>query len=107
LLNPNDLEIMMNTIKKDSKILQIGIEPAFLEPSIRLPKMSDSNNFDSVGGVTIWRSKLYFKFIEEAIKICLKNHAGLTEISSYIGFLGNQKGFKSVQATKSRMVYYD
>jgi len=107
LLNPDDLKVMMDIIKKNQKILQIGIEPAFCYPGIRAPKMSDNKNYDSAGGVTIWRAKLYFELIDEAIKLCKKEHISITEIFSYVGFLGNKKGYKTLQATKARIVYYD
>ena len=105
LLNPDDLEYMISLMNKD--VLSVGVEPSFLYPNVRAPKMSDGINYDSVGGVTVWNSKLYFELIDDAKKLCLSERTGLAELSSYIGYLGNKKGYKSLQATKARIVYYD
>ena len=106
LLNPGDLEYMIKLIKNERNALAVGIEPAFLRPAIRPPKMSDNKNYDSCGGVTVWRAKYYFELIEDAIKMC-KKEGSLIELFSFIGYLGNQKGYKTLQATQARIVYYD
>jgi len=106
LLNPGDLEYMIKLIQNEPKALCVGVEPSFLRPGIRPPKMSDNKNYDCCAGVTIWRAKYYFEVIEEAIRMA-KSEGSLIELVSYIGYMGNEKGYKNIQATQARIVYYD
>ena len=107
LLNPQDLEYMIKQIQDDPKAIMVGVEPSFLEPSIRPPKMSDNKKYDSVGSVTVYRAKFYFDVIDDAIEYSRNVRGGLAELSTVIGFMGNKKGYKSIQATRARIVYYD
>ena len=105
LLNPGDLEQMISMI--DKNILSVGIEPYFLEPGLRAPKMSDNKDYDGCGGVTVWNSKLYFELIEQAKINCRFERGSNTELFAHVGNLGKEKGYKNLQATKARIVYYD
>jgi len=105
LLNPGDLEQMVSMIDKNT--LSVGIEPYFLEPGLRAPKMSDNKSYDGCGGVTVWNSKLYFELVNEAIHTCMFSRGSLIELFAHLGYLGNKKGYKNLQATKARIVYYD
>jgi len=105
VLNPGDLEYMISLIEHD--VLMVGIEPSFLYPGLRAPKMSDNKKYDMLGGVTVWNAKLYFKIINEGLERCKRERNSNIELFAVVGAVGNDKGYRNLQATKARMVYYD